>query len=34
MLFRSDGPKVMGRAGSCAVVAIITGGILFVAHVG
>lgn len=29
-----DGPKVMGRAGSCAVVAIITGGILFVAHVG
>lgn len=27
-------PKVMGRAGSCAVVLIITGGILFVAHVG
>lgn len=29
-----DSPKVMGRAGSCAVVAVITGGMLFVAHVG
>lgn len=27
-------PKVMGRAGSCAAVVIMTGGILFVAHVG
>ena len=27
-------PKVMGRAGSCAAVVIITGGMLFVAHVG
>lgn len=27
-------PKVMGRAGSCAVVVVITGGVLFVAHVG
>ena len=27
-------PKIMGRAGSCAAVVIITGGMIFVAHVG
>lgn len=27
-------PRVMGRAGSCAAVVVITGGMMFVAHVG
>lgn len=27
-------PKIMGRAGSCAAIVVITGGMLFVAHVG
>jgi serine/threonine protein phosphatase PrpC len=34
LLQKQNWPKIMGRAGSCAVVIIITGGILFVAHVG
>ena len=34
MLERQIVPKIMGRAGSCAAVVIITGGMIFVAHVG
>jgi serine/threonine protein phosphatase PrpC len=31
---REKGKKAMGRAGSCAIVVIITAGVLYVAHVG
>jgi hypothetical protein len=34
MLERQVVPKIMGRAGSCAAIVVITGGMIFVAHVG